>query len=67
MPTRLIIGEADLVTSPEQVKEFKRRFGPHSLQTFQHAGHFAQGEQPERYARFVLDFIAEVERQHPIA
>ena len=63
MPARLIIGEADLVTSPTQVEEFTRRIGPQSVEVFQHAGHFVQGEQPERYARFVLDFIAEVERQ----
>jgi proline iminopeptidase len=63
MPTRLIIGEADLVTSPDQVEEFKRRFGPPSVEVFERAGHFPQGEQPERYTRFVLDFIAEAERQ----
>ena len=62
MPTRLIIGEADLVTPPEQVEEFTRRFGPQAVQMFERAGHFVQGEQPELYTRYVLDFIAEVER-----
>lgn len=67
MPTRLIIGESDLVTPPEQVEEFKRRFGPQSVEVFERAGHFAQGEQPERYAHVILDFITEVERQRPTA
>jgi pimeloyl-ACP methyl ester carboxylesterase len=63
MPTRLIVGEADLVTSPSQVEEFTRRVGPQEVEVFERASHFVQGEQPERYARFVLGFIAEVERQ----
>jgi proline iminopeptidase len=67
MPTRLIIGEADLVTSPDQVDEFKRRFGPQNVEVFARAGHFAQGEQPERYTRYVLDSIVEAESSRPAA
>ena len=67
MPSRLIIGEADLVTSPDQVEQFKRRFGPQNVEVFERAGHFAQGEQPERYSRYVLDSIAEVESSRTAA
>lgn len=62
MPTRLIVGQADLVTSPTQIAEYTRRIGPQGVEVFERAGHFVQGEQPERYARSVLGFIAEVER-----
>jgi proline iminopeptidase len=56
-PARLIIGEADLVTSPDQVVAFARAFGAAQVSRVGQAGHFVQGEQPATYTRLVLDFI----------
>jgi proline iminopeptidase len=63
MPARLVIGEADLVTSPTQIDQFTRWVGPQCLRVFERAGHYVQAEQPEQYKLFVLDFIADVEQQ----
>jgi proline iminopeptidase len=57
MPARLIIGEADLATSPDQIESFIAVFGPESVDRVGEAGHFVQGEQPELYTRLVLDFV----------
>lgn len=57
VPARLIVGEADLVTSPDQIASFAAAFGPGSVRTVAEAGHFVQGERPEIYARIVLDFV----------
>jgi proline iminopeptidase len=56
-PARLILGEADLVTSPNQVDAFTRVFGAAQVTTVAKAGHIVQGEQPDIYTRLVLDFV----------
>ena len=58
-PARLIVGEADLVTSPDQVDAFARVFGADQVRRVERAGHFVQGEQQDIYTRLVLDFIGE--------
>jgi proline iminopeptidase len=58
MPARLIVGEADLVTSPEQTESFVAAFGRENVAVVGKAGHFVQGEQPEIYTKLVLDFVA---------
>jgi pimeloyl-ACP methyl ester carboxylesterase len=58
VPALLIVGEADLVTSPDQIEAFAAVFGPVGVERVGEAGHFVQGEQPEVYARLVLAFAA---------
>jgi proline iminopeptidase len=56
-PARLIVGEADLVTAPDQIASFAAVFGRENVHRVEQAGHFVQGEQPELYTRLVLDFV----------
>jgi proline iminopeptidase len=57
MPARLIVGEADLATSPDQIESFAAVFGPEHVHRVGEAGHFVQGERPESHARLVLGFL----------
>jgi proline iminopeptidase len=56
-PTLLIKGVTDPVTSPAEIERFRAdiRFG--QVEMFEASGHFAQFEEPERYARTVESFV----------
>jgi proline iminopeptidase len=57
MPTLLITGQADLVTTPGQIRQFREQIPHGELVTLDHAGHMPQFEQPDQYADLVTSFV----------
>ncbi|MFD0637581.1 alpha/beta hydrolase [Catenulispora yoronensis] len=63
VPSRLVLGEADLVTAPDQVAIFEAAFGADRVVRVAGAGHVIQGEQPAVYAELVLDLVDAMAQQ----
>lgn len=64
-PALLIKGMYDLVTGPGQLAAFRAAV-PHGLvEVFEQSGHFAQLEEPARYARAVSGFVRRHARDSP--
>jgi proline iminopeptidase len=57
MPTLLITGRSDLVTTPEQIQQFRQRVPTGKLITFDRSAHFPQLEQANEYAHAVTNFV----------
>ncbi len=57
MPALLIRGRHDRVTAPDQVRTFERTVPQGRTVIFEQSAHFVRFEEPERYARTVLDFV----------
>jgi proline iminopeptidase len=57
MPALLITGRSDLVTTPEQIQEFRQRVPSGEIAMFERSAHFPQLEQREEYARAVTNFV----------
>lgn len=57
MPALLILGRHDRVTAPDQVSTFARTVPQGRTVVFERSAHFVRFEEPERYARTVLDFV----------
>lgn len=57
MPALLIKGQGDLVTTPEQIEEFRQRVPTGKVVTFNGSGHFPQFEQADGYAQAVTNFV----------
>lgn len=57
MPALLILGRYDRVTAPDQVQAFKQAVPRGRTVVFEHSAHFVRFEEPDRYARSVLDFV----------
>ncbi len=57
MPTLLIVGKSDLVTSPDQIHVFRDQVPHGRVEVFDHSGHFVQLEQAEEYAALVTEFV----------
>jgi proline iminopeptidase len=57
MPALLITGGADIVTTPDQIEQFRQQVPHGQAITFDHSGHFAQLEQPDEYANLVTNFV----------
>jgi proline iminopeptidase len=55
-PALLITGAYDLVTGPGQIAGFRTAVSSGTVETFPESGHFAQLEEPERYADLVVGF-----------
>lgn len=56
-PTLLIKGVTDPVTSPAEIDRFRTDVRLGQVELFEESGHFAQFEEPERYARTVESFV----------
>jgi proline iminopeptidase len=56
-PALLIVGAADLVTSPDQIDAFRDRVPRGQIEVFDQSGHFVQLEQAEEYAALVTRFV----------
>ena len=57
MPALLITGRADIVTTPDQIEQFRQQVPRGQVITFDRSGHFAQLEQPDEYAHLVTNFV----------
>jgi proline iminopeptidase len=57
MPALLITGGRDPTTSPEQRDAFRRGSPRHTMMEFERAGHFVHADEPDRYARAVINFV----------
>jgi proline iminopeptidase len=57
MPALLITGRSDLVTTPEQIQQFRQRVPTGEVATFDRSAHFPQLEQREEYAQAVTNFV----------
>ncbi len=57
LPALLITGGQDPTTSPEQRDAFRRASPRHATAEFSRAGHFVHADEPDRYARTVIDFV----------
>ena len=58
VPTLLLTGDADLYTPPSVLNLFRNRIRDSQAMIITECGHSAYWEQPERFNRAVLDFIA---------
>jgi proline iminopeptidase len=56
-PALLITGAADLVCSPGQASSFRQDVPGGQAEVFADSAHFAQFEQPEKYAQLIQDFV----------
>ncbi|GAB3420036.1 alpha/beta fold hydrolase [Flindersiella endophytica] len=56
-PALLIKGVTDPVTSPVEIERFHADVRLGQVELFEESGHFAQFEEPERYARTVESFV----------
>lgn len=56
-PTLLVKGVSDPVTSPAEVERFDADVRRGRVEVFDESGHFAQFEEPERYAEVVESFV----------
>lgn len=56
VPALLVKGRYDLVCGPDQIDAFQQRVPQGTLAMFEQSGHFAQLEEPERYAELVGTF-----------
>lgn len=57
MPALLIVGGHDPTTSPDQRDAFCRGSSRRTMAVFERAGHFAHADEPDRYARAIIEFI----------
>ncbi|MGH3481801.1 MAG: alpha/beta fold hydrolase [Nocardioidaceae bacterium] len=57
-PALLIRGESDPVTSPAEIARFRADVAHGRVEVFEASAHFAQLEEPERYADTVRAFVA---------
>ncbi len=57
MPALLILGRYDRVTAPDQVRAFEREVPRGRTVIFDQSAHFVRFEEPDRYARTVLEFL----------
>ena len=62
MPALLLRGRYDRVTAPDQVLAFERQVKKGRTIVFENSSHFARFEEPDLYARTVIDFTLEVAR-----
>ena len=56
VPALLIKGRYDLVTGPEQLAGFRASVPDGMVEVFERSGHFAQLEEPDRYAELITAF-----------
>ncbi|GAA3513076.1 alpha/beta fold hydrolase [Actinocatenispora rupis] len=57
VPALLIKGRYDLTTGPEQIDGFRRHVPTGRIEVFDSSAHFAQFEEPDRYATSVRGFV----------
>ncbi|MDX3235286.1 alpha/beta hydrolase [Streptomyces sp. ME03-5709C] len=57
LPTMIMAGRYDFICPVRWTDEMNREMGTSRVVVFEHSGHFAHVEQPEEFARAVLDFF----------
>ena len=58
VPTLIIAGEEDTVYPPELARDMARRIPGAELMMFEHTGHLANLEEPEKFNQAVFDFVS---------
>ena len=61
VPTLIIVGEADIATTPEKAQHIQERIASSRLVTIPGAAHMTPIEQPERITELLSQFLAEAE------
>jgi proline iminopeptidase len=64
-PTLVLVGERDFVCSPRWSEELARRIAGARLVRFAQSGHMPHLEEPEAFARAVVEFAHEGTLRHP--
>ncbi len=59
VPALVIVGRHDFITNVAMAEEMARRIPRAQLEIFEHSGHFALVEEPERFYRVIRQFIFE--------
>jgi pimeloyl-ACP methyl ester carboxylesterase len=62
VPTLVLWGEADRVVTPDYGRAFAAAIQAARFSTIDGAGHFPHLEQPDIFARRILDFVEETHR-----
>jgi pimeloyl-ACP methyl ester carboxylesterase len=61
VPTLIVWGERDSIIPVRHAEEAHQAIPGSTLEIFERAGHFPQHDEPERFARLLLDFIESTE------
>lgn len=61
VPTLVIVGEQDVLTTPAVAREYAARIPDARFVTIPHAGHLSNLEQPEMFLQALKDFLATIE------